>query len=329
VVPKLLRRPSQPNANNRLLAKLSLDITSLGHSVGNLQTPTHRSSPSRNMDNERFEQHHGPQLHIIVDDDNYTRDGDGARSRSRDHSSRQEEMAQHGSSFYCCCFSPSPMPPCCLSALLNPQLGSPHELVPSVGASMPNMPNNPHYRRRRSHNDMISMDEIEQQEIVALAEAARITRTIGAAVIKRQAAAINRQLLQIQMQNRNSHHRDNNGSSSSSSRLPGSDCTDTGPLFDEEQGRVKRRKVVHSNDQDAHAATVASSPSSDDYVASDGCRGPEQNEEQARHDAIWYQVDRMKHMSMFLKNAQLAQSLFLQEMNDCLVERLTMQGNSF
>jgi hypothetical protein len=192
---------------------------------------------------------------------------------------------------------------------------------------MPNMPNDSHNRGRRSHNDMISLDEIEQQEIVALAEAARITRTIGAAVIKRQAAAINRQLLQIQMQNRDSDHHNNNNGSSSSSRLPGSECADTGTLFDKEQGPVhKRRKVVHSNDLDAQAATVASCPSSDDCVASDRLHGQEQDNEQARHDAIWHQVDRMKHMSMFLKNAQLAQSLFLQEMNDCLVERLS---NSF
>lgn len=41
-----------------------------------------------------------------------------------------------------------------------------------------------------------------------------------------------------------------------------------------------------------------------------------QNE--ARHDVIWNQVDRMQRMSLYLKNAQLAQELFLRELKDYL-----------
>jgi hypothetical protein len=35
---------------------------------------------------------------------------------------------------------------------------------------------------------------------------------------------------------------------------------------------------------------------------------------------IWQQVDRMKRMALFLKNAQLAQSLLLEEMKECFLQ---------
>jgi hypothetical protein len=67
--------------------------------------------------------------------------------------------------------------------------------------------------------------------------------------------------------------------------------------------------------------------SSDDQESSSPTNSSAKSETRAKagafaffqeQESIWNQVDRMKRMSILLKNAQLAHSIFLQEMMECL-----------
>lgn len=121
-------------------------------------------------------------------------------------------------------------------------------------------------------------------EITAFREAARITRTIGAAVIKRHAVEINRRLLHTLKQGMESDN------------------------AEEESHRTKRRKL----------STLSPSSQSNAKSTTDGQSGAAAaaSVSSQEEESIWNQVDRMRRMSMFLKNAQLAQSFFLQEMTE-------------
>ena len=195
------------------------------------------------------------QLHVITDDND--NDDDGKEIL------RQEYDNQCG--MYCCCFSTVPMPACCMAAFLDP---SPSLYDGSTGVD--------------------SSDA--HTEITVFKEAARIARTIGAAVIKREAAAINRRLLQIQNQ---------------------------GLQLDEESVEEvpsqKRRKLSVSDNREE--SPYADRTQSENHGDNARAAAAVSQQDQA---SIWNQVHRMKRMSIFLKNAQLAQNLLLQEMRETL-----------
>lgn len=124
-------------------------------------------------------------------------------------------------------------------------------------------------------------------EIAAFQEASRLTRNIGAAVIKLESVAINRRLLNFQ-------------------KLKSSGT--------DEERSTKRRKLCSSEQVLFSSSDIGDrlAPSEDS-----GALAAASYQEQ-ESESIWYQVNRMQRMSMCLKNAQLAQDLFLQEMSDCL-----------
>ena len=189
-----------------------------------------------------------------------------------------------------------------------------------------------------------------------------MTRTIGAMVIKRQAAIINRQLLQLQ-QRQQVQEDDQTTSNPGQNKVEESRpwkrqrmddrCADS-RLHEENQNEpsivrsLERcvRTTRTSQEATLQAAAIQASPnshcsSSDDTSPNHGSLlnsgATDSNVSTASRarntsttcrystilcpddDAtrIWYQVDRMKRMSIYLKNAQIAQSLLLEEMRDC------------
>jgi len=56
----------------------------------------------------------------------------------------------------------------------------------------------------------------------------------------------------------------------------------------------------------------------DDSTVGDDCSREMESCPKAR---IWNRVDRMQRMSLYLRNAQIAQDLFYLEMNECLQEQ--------
>ena len=279
----------------------------------------------------------------------YDNQGHGGASRCNDLRQLRSPPALHREGqMFCCCFASSEsVPRCCIDAASckSNNFG---------GFSSPS-----------SAKD----GALLETELIAFRKAAQMTRTIGAMVIKRQAAMINRQLLQLQQQQGQEEYqvpskssgaihyqsRDNESRSSKRQRA------DEDGAFRESDSRLNKENRDTKNACDVEtcvestrsfqeatlkAATIQVSPTtSNSSITSDGSNhgslvntgasngnvstasttgtrtyaegnfaGPCPNEAAIR---IWYQVDRMKRMSMFLKNAQMAQSLLFEELKDC------------
>jgi hypothetical protein len=125
-----------------------------------------------------------------------------------------------------------------------------------------------------------------------------VTRRIGTALIQRQAAAINRQLL-------------------------------SQPLWsapEEAPPTAKRRRhTAEETTSPYHRASSLAHPDSPSASVASGVSTVTANSSfhrtpQENASRIWQQVDRMKRMALFLKNAQLAQSLLLEEMKECFLQ---------
>lgn len=246
---------------------------------------------------------------------------------------------------YCCCFAPpGSMPRCCMDAASCNSNNFGEVSSPATAED----------------------GALQVTELIAFRKAAQMTRTIGAMVIKRQAAMINHQLLQLQQRQQvQEDHR--NASRSDDCIHPQDNQVDEsrpckrqrkGGTFDESDSRLDRenrdtenarasnyetcvKTTRSSQEATLKAAAIQASPSSDHNGSKHGSlvnTGANSNASTAsttRNTStgctnnsamhcpdeaamrIWYQVDRMKRMSMFLKNAQMAQSLLLEEMKDC------------
>lgn len=203
-------------------------------------------------------------LHVIADDDD-----EGKELLC------QELHNQRG--MYCCCFSSVPMAACCMAAFLDPSQS--HSDEPNNGGD--------------------SSDA--HTEITVFNEAARIARTVGAAVIKREAAAINRRLLQIQNQG----------------------LQQPEEAADEEPSKKRRKLNISDNREESPSADRTKSATHGDNARAAAAAAVSHQDQ----ESIWNQVDRMKRMSMFLKNAQLAHNLLLQEMKESLEDSKYLVAN--
>jgi hypothetical protein len=257
--------------------------------------------------------------------------------------------SQRDGRLLCCCFaSTGAMPRCCVEAAscnINNYEGTSSPTTTEDGTLL-------------------------ETELIAFRKAAQMTRTIGAMVIKRQAAMINRQLLQLQK------HQDQDDSQVTSST--GDAASIHPPIEDNDSRRSKRQRVnggtfqlsdsrlnrenrdtnfFHdvetcvnaprsSHEASLKVSAIQASPNSNNsdnsicydhesLVNTGSTDGNVSTASATRTTAtstrrtfeahcpdeaamrIWYQVDRMKRMSMFLKNAQLAQSMLFEELKDC------------
>ena len=227
---------------------------------------------------------------------------------------------------FCCCFAPSgSMPRCCIeSASLS--CDSNHVAPSSKDGAL------------------------QLTELIGFRKAAHMTRSIGAMVIKRQAAMINRQLLQLQKEQSTDIHRpdDSQVNESRPSKRPRMDDR----AIDESDTRLIGETETQECDVDhsvksfvgttssSHeeatlkAAAIQASPSSTysnrGSLVSTGAGHVTGNTTSSSVSTtnrtncpdeaamkIWYQVDRMKRMSMFLKNAQIAHALLFEELKEC------------
>jgi hypothetical protein len=196
---------------------------------------------------------------------------------------------------------------------------------------------------------------IMQTELLALQKAVRMTRMIGTMTIKRQAAMINRQLLELQQQ-QEQQDKDEEGQvvygessidtdgasvSSNPSKRHRIDVQDEDSM--KKKSRIRNEDIQASPNSSTYTAAVQGSSTSTTVSATNSCKdntnttgmtavttssntmetnGPNNNNATAIQ--IWYQVDRMKRMSMFLKNAQIAQTLFLEEMTEYCNEMMML-----
>lgn len=252
---------------------------------------------------------------------------------------------------YCCCFAPpGSMPRCCMDAASCNSNNFGEVSSPATAED----------------------GALQVTELIAFRKAAQMTRTIGAMVIKRQAALINHQLLQLQQRQQvQEDYRDVSRADdcihpqvdeSRPCKRPRKDDT-----FDESDSRLDRenrdtenarasnyetcvKTTRSSQEATLNAAAIQASPSSHHNSSKHGLlqntgansnacttsttrnalTGCVNNSDMRCPDEaamrIWYQVDRMKRMSMFLKNAQMAQSLLLEEMKDCYCSNIHEGG---
>jgi hypothetical protein len=195
---------------------------------------------------------------------------------------------RHPREVHCCCFSSSAIPNCCVvAAFTNASLG------------------------------LQQREGILRTEIAAFQKAVRITRSIGSSVIKRQAASINRRLLELQQGQANLH--DCEQTKADEDMLPYSSKrqrTECNAHCNRQVSHKSNESIDHDDEVSQGPTTASASSTSSTKDLSSLQQSSPTSFENAAH--IWEQVDRMKRMSMFLKNAQLAQNLLLEEINDCL-----------
>jgi hypothetical protein len=260
-------------------------------------------------------------------------------------------MSQGEGQMFCCCFAPSgSIPRCCMDAA---SCFNNCEGMSSAAATSED-------------------DALQVTELIAFRKAAQMTRTIGAMVIKRQAALINHQLLQLQneqgqedyqgttrpamyndaRQTKRQRVQDVSNSEGADSRLNRE--TRDSKIAQDAKTCVNVTSSA-SNESVLKVAAIQASPhgtnsissrcsnhgslgntgAMDGNVSTASATSTTQNSAGGSSDTncpdeaamrIWYQVDRMKRMSMFLKNAQIAQSLLFEELKDCYSSNLHEGG---
>jgi hypothetical protein len=138
---------------------------------------------------------------------------------------------------------------------------------------------------------------LSSAELASFAEASRLTRTLGASVIKREAAIVNRRLLSVQKRTAAADENHAN-----------------------KRPKLDKEALAQAQSDSAQVSPSQISSSHEGHKAGDDTLAASISyEEQV---SIWDQVNRMKRMSMYLKNAQLAQHLLLQEMKVCRAEAI-------
>lgn len=210
-----------------------------------------------------------------------------------------------------------------------------HIQQPSRGQPLPQLP--------LSNGDGPSWNHegpsLMQTELIAFRKAARMAHTIGSMIIKRQAAMINHQLVQLQkdqadrisVEESTNNHVDSAYATVSPCkrrRIDISPSTEDHPpqrRSCDDDSFEEKLSVSQSTHHETTAANVQESPcqslgkaSTSDHDDIDHNGASSLNTIDAMN--IWYQVDRMKRMSLFLTNAQMAQSLMYEEMKECYYE---------